>query len=307
MPNKEKCLQCSLDCVTDDEEERSIYCEKCTRYIHYSCTKLDLGTLNVLANSSANFFCHKCDKNFHSKIKSRSTKNKTAVPTDKSDNSFAVELRKISTQLVKLEQIDTSVKFMSDKFDDMRNEILELKKELKSSTKINKELQQEVSSLRTSVKSLQDELVSKKCFIQKINVPASQSPLTTVREMVSSIGVPVESVVAASLRTSKNKEQFVIAEFVNTEERLKFLKLKKKLQEQPNFSRVIAYDAMGAETMKIYKYAAALKSIGFKFVYHRSGVIYAKKDEEDRRPAFIRSYEDVDRLLSRGASYSGAT
>lgn len=138
-------------------------------------------------------------------------------------------------------------------------------------------------------------------------VPENTRPLTVVQELVSSVGIQKESVVGATLKTSMNKEQFVIMEFINTEERLKFLKSKKKLQDQPNFRNVIAFDAIGAETLKLYKYAAALKSVGFKFVYHRGGTIYAKKDEEDRKPAAIRSHADVYRLLTRMSVASGGS
>lgn len=209
------------------------------------------------------------------------------------------DLKKIMLKLNKLDDIEQLINFVSEKFHVMEKEIKEVKTEVKSSVKMNKELQKEVSYLRNSVKLLQDEMVSRKCFLKNVNIPENHSPLSFVQDMVSTTGIPKENVVSVSVRTSRTQEQYAIVEFSRSEQRLKFLQSKRKLQEQPCFNKVIAYDVMGAETLTIYKYAAALKSTGYKFIYQRSGVIYAKRNEDDRKPAAIKTYADVDRLLGK--------
>lgn len=289
----EPCLHCSKNHETDENSEW-IECDKCHRWLHRNCCKLSSGAFDKVAQTpDALFYCHKCDKDFAKNVNKKIQEKLTSKNSD---------LQKILLKLNKLDDIEQSINFISEKFHLMENEIKAIKTELKSTVKTNIELRQEVSSLRHSVKSLQDEMVSKKCFLKRIEVPADQSPLLVVQEVVQSIGIRKESVVRASVKTSKNKEQFIIAEFASTDDRLKFLQSKKKLREQPRFNNTIAFDVMGAETMKIYKYAASLKPMGFKFIYERGGMIYAKKDEEDRRPAIIRSFEDVDRVLARSTT-----
>lgn len=155
-----KCIGCNIGFA---EGELHMLCSTCGKWIHRQCTKLSGDIFDQLAETELDFYCHKCDKDFH-KVITRELTSK------KSETVLSSDLKKIMLKLNKLDDIEKSINFMSEKFHEMESEIKSLKTELKSSTKSNNELKQEVCSLRTSVKYLQDELVSKKCFIRKINV-----------------------------------------------------------------------------------------------------------------------------------------
>lgn len=66
------------------------------------------------------------------------------------------------------------------------------------------------------------------------------------------------------------------------------------------WKNVYVNDFLSKDTLKIFKHAKSLKSVGYKIVYIRSGKIFAKKDENSRQLK-INNMDDVDRLLLKSS------
>lgn len=142
------------------------------------------------------------------------------------------------------------------------------------------------------------------CIINGVANNPDQKPVEVVMGIAKKIGANISEcdiVDAYFTKKNKNTNGTVVVKFKNKTSKITLLKEKKKLREIEDTKTVYINDFLSKENVELLKHAKALKTVGFKFIYHAGGCIYAKRDVK-LKPLRIRSMDEVDSLLINAAA-----
>lgn len=283
------CAQCSGEVL---ESEDAIQCDVCNKTLHSLCTTLNKKQFDhFVENPTLQYKCQFC-----------------APKENNNDVGVKRDLQEIKTQLNQLTEIKETMNFMSTQFDEILKSVANNKKEIKSLKKENAALKDEVNTLKSTVKFLNDSRVEKDVIINGIKKENNnKDAVQLVIDMAKTTGANISEkeiddayfLNNRRINNSKSKSSLVV-KFNNKKSKQTFLSEKSKLKEVEKYKEVYVNDFLSKETMEILKYAKSLKSVGFKFVYARAGIVFAKIDEKSR-PYRLRKMEDVDGLLCKTA------
>lgn len=262
------CGQCKLE-IKEDKEEH-IQCDKCAKMFHSLCTKLDKRQYEyLLDNEKEEYICHYCDE---------------------SNGTLKEELKEIKTKLNKLDQltaITEAVEFMSKQYDELLKGIAENKKKVEIVQKENRALRNEITTLKASVKILNDQRVRNDCIVRGVEVKKDATAVDTVLELSGKVGIDlnkqnIEDAYFFKKRISKkdkndNNIQTLVVKFCNKSSKDQLMLAKSKLREDKSTKSVYVNDYLSRETLSLFNHAKTLKTIGYCAVYTTGGKVYAKK------------------------------
>lgn len=282
--NKITCLQCKTPIL---ENEDSMQCDVCEKTLHSVCTKLDKKEIDKLVKDlTLEYKCHFC------------------APSNK-DVSVVSELSDIKAKLNQLDEIKETMQFMSSQFDAILKGVSQNKKKIEKLEKENNNLRDEVKQLKSSVKFLNDMRVQNDCVINGVKVGENEKPIDIVLSIANKSGANIceDEVEDAYFLNNNNKSstKSVVVKFANKKTKKVFMEEKPKLKDIEELKNVYINDFLCKESMQLFVYAKSLKSVGYKFVFAKGGVIYARKDANSR-PIRLRSMDEVDKLLFKSAS-----
>lgn len=211
------------------------------------------------------------------------------------------ELLRIQSRLNKLDQLQDSMNFMSQKFDEVLKGISENKKKIQNIEKENKNLKMEIKTLKDSVKILNDQRVKNDCVVSGVHINNDISAADAVIQISKLVGVEItkETIDDAYFLKTKNQsntKKSLVVKFNSKTAKEKLMSVKSKLKNNEITKTVYVNDFLSKESMELLNYARTLKSVGYHAVYSYSGRIFAKKSEITK-PRLIRSEEDVDAIL----------
>lgn len=286
--NKIICLNCNTQVL---ESEEAIQCDNCQKTLHSLCTKLDKKQYDALVNDATlEYKCHFC------------------VP-NKSVSVCANDLTEINTKLNQLTEIKETINFMSSQYDAILKGVAKNTKQIKTLKKQNDTLREEVKNLKSTVKYLNDCRVLKDVIINGIEVDDKKTAVEVVLDVAKKTGADicedeVEEAYFLNRRKQNNKKEdkttSLVVKFTNKKSKNTFMQEKSKMKEIEGLKKVYVNDFLCKETLQLLSYAKSLKSVGFKYVYAKTGNIFAKKDEKSRQIR-LNSVEDVDDLLCKSA------
>lgn len=280
--NKTLCGQCRM--VVEEAKDDNIECDKCGKIFHALCTKLDKRQYDqLLKNSEEEYVCHLCNGD------------------DTTAGTVREELLRIQSRLNKLDQLQDSMNFMSQKFDEVLKGISENKKKIQNIEKENKNLKMEIKTLKDSVKILNDQRVKNDCVVSGVHINNDISAADAVIQISKLVGVEItkETIDDAYFLKTKNQsntKKSLVVKFNSKTAKEKLMSVKSKLKNNEITKTVYVNDFLSKESMELLNYARTLKSVGYHAVYSYSGRIFAKKSEITK-PRLIRSEEDVDAIL----------
>lgn len=279
--NKSKvlCAQCKTQVM---ESEDSMQCDVCEKTLHTLCTKLDKKQIEkLIKNTSLEFKCHFC------------------APVD--NVSVATELGEINTKLNQLDEIKETMTFMAAQYDSILKGVAKNKKIIDGLKKENKNLRDEVKSVKASIKFLNDARVKNDCIISGVKTADNVKAIDVVLEIANKAGAEIceDEIDDAYFLNKNNKgndKKSIVVKFSNNKSKRVFMNEKPKLKQVEDLKAVYINDFLSRETVQVLNYAKSLKSIGYKYIFSRGCNIYAKKDENGRQIC-LRSMDDVDKIL----------
>lgn len=283
------CAQCRLEVV--EEKEENIQCDKFSKTFHSLCTNLDKRQYEyLLENESEQYVCHLCE--------------------NKSGGSLKEELKEIKTKLNQLDQlrsITEAIDFMSKQYDALLKGIAENNKKMDLVQKENKVLKNEIATLKTSVKILNNQRVKNDCIIRGIETNNDLKAVETVLKITKQVGIDLkeESIEDAYFFKKKgdknNNKQTMVVKFNNKRAKDYLMMSKSKLKENDATKSVYVNDYLSKETLSLFNAAKDLKCIGYSSVYTTGSRVFVKKNEISK-PRLIRDVYDVDEIMSEGAT-----
>lgn len=291
-------MQCKMQ-IKEDEEDY-IECDKCNNNYHAFCTTLDKRQFaHLLSNESEPFECHVCAE----KLKKQKEQNKK-----QKDGNVGIEgeLQLISAKLNTLDEIKKSVDFMSKQYDDLLKNVANNKKKIGEIEKENVALKNEVACLRTSVKMLNDVRVKNDCIVNGLKVEDGISAVDAVVNLCQAVGVDlvpqnIEEAFFINKRNSESQKKTVVVKCSSKANKDKLMSVKPKLKDNVETTAVYVNDFLSKETMDLLNYARALRNVGYRQVFARSGKVYCKKSEISR-PYLIKDQSEVDWMLLNATS-----
>lgn len=293
LKKKNVCVECKLEV---DEDEESIDCDKCNNSFHVVCTKLNKKQFrHLLAHEDEEFVCHVCDSS------SKSNNNN-------SNGSVAAELNAMRMELKKLDELREmreTMMFMSKQYDDILKGVSENKKKIDLVQKENKELRAEVSTLKETVKFLNNQRVQNDCLITGIKPTENETAVDAVMKLSSKFGVEmkVDNISDAYfLNKKKNDSQTVVVKFNSRIAKSKLMAVKPKLKAQEESKNIFVSDFSSKETMNLFKYAKSLKNVGFRAIYTANNKVFAKRSELSK-PRLLKNEDEVDKLLAEATTH----
>lgn len=293
------CSECKLEI---EENEGTIDCDKCNKSFHAVCTKLNKKEFNhLLVHEEEEYVCHICDGNKRNKNNNQSASNQK----NNNNASITTELNAMREEMRnQLSAMNETMNFMSKQYDDILKNVAENKKKIEIVQKENKALKAEVEVLKTSVKFLNDQRVQNDCVITGVKSNANQSAVDTVVKLSTDVGVAMQpaAIADAYFLNGKGGSQTVVVKFNSKSEKSKLMAIKPKLKEQEETKNIFVNDYLSRETMSLFKYAKALKSVGFRAVYTSGSRVFAKRGELSK-PRLIKNEDDVDKLLREAATF----
>lgn len=281
------CGQCGIE--VKEENEENIQCDKCAKIFHSICTKLNKRQYEyLLANEDEEYVCHLC--------------------VNKSSGSVRDEIKEMKTEInKKLDTITTAIEFMSKQYDILFKNIAENNKKLEMVQKENRVLKNEITTLKTSMKILNDHRVRNDCIVRGVEVDQKLSAVDTILDISKKIGLNLkeenidDAYFFKKRGDRKNEKQTMVVKFSNKNNKEKFMMSKPKLKENDETKTIYVNDYLSRETMSLFNYAKTLKTIGYAFVYTNGARVYAKKSEITK-PKLIRTEEDVDEIMTGAAT-----
>lgn len=296
--NKKKinCDQCQFQ-VLDDED--SIQCDACERTLHSVCTKMDKRQYEkLLKNTSLRYECHFCDGSSE-------------------ESSLSNDLLEIKTKLKQLDQLDEvtkTIQFMSSQFDTILKGVASNKKKIDSLQNENCLLREEVNSLKLSLKFLNDDRVKKDCIINGVD-DKKENATEVVMDIAKIIGAEIsadqveDAYFVHNKKSNKNEasnKKSIVVKFSKKIHKDKFMAEKSKLKQNDTLRNVFINDFLCKESMELLNYAKSVKAVGYKFVFAKGSKVFVKKDEKSHL-VFIKSMDDVDKILLRSSKGGAST
>lgn len=151
--NAVKCKECSEEVVTDDED--SIECNTCNRWIHFQCSNLNKKQLaKIMENEDSEFKCHFCSKG---------NKKSTADAT-------------LQTLLSKINDLTSIVKEQTKRYDELFRSIDKQKNRINLLEKENRKLRSSLDSVTNDQRVLFSEINRNKIIIKGLNVQTAGVP-----------------------------------------------------------------------------------------------------------------------------------
>lgn len=279
------CNQC--ECEIKEETDDFIRCDKCERDYHSQCSGLSRREFErLLKNDSEIYNCQHC-KEGGGEIK-------------KELKRMNEELKKLE-KLDKLDQLTDSINFMSAKFDEVIKDVEANKKKISEVEKENKKLKNEIQTLKTSVKFLNDFRVKNDCIISGLKVDTTDKAVDAVIKLSKEVGVDFESnsfedVYFIGKKSQQSDKKTVVVKFASKVHKEKLMDAKKKLKEKDNTKMIYVNDFHSKETLNLFYHAKSLKTVGYQQVYAANGKVFCKKTNTSKN-ILIRSEDDVDRML----------
>lgn len=274
-----------------DGKEENIECDKCSKIFHSLCTRLDKRQYQyLLDNESEQYVCHLCD--------------------DESGGSVKEELIEIKTKLNKLDQltaITEAVEFMSKQYDELLKCIADNNKKIDLVQKENRVLKNEIKSLKTSVKILNDERVKNDCIIRGVEVKQDSTAVDTVLELTKTVGLSlkeenIEDAYFFKKTGSKNDNiRTMVVKFNNKRSKDALMASKSKLKGNEATKEVYVNDYLSKETLSLFNHAKGLKAIGYNFVYTNGTRVFVKR-REISKPRIIKTEDDVDEIMAAAST-----
>lgn len=292
--NKVLCRQCNLQ-VLDNED--AIQCDACEKTLHSLCTKLDKRQYEKLVkNTSIEYKCHLCINN-------------------NEESSVSADLLEIKTKLKQLDQLDeitTTIQFMSSQYDSILKGVAANKKKIDCLQKENELLREEVCYLKSSVKYLNDDRVKNDCIINGVmESDGNKQAIDVVLDIAGKIGADIStgqvddayflpSRKNTNSNNNKDEKKSIVVKFASKIQKHKFMAGKSKLKENDSLKTTYINDFLCKESMELLNHAKSIKAVGYKYVWTRDSKIFVKKDEKSRA-VFIRNMDDVDKILLRSS------
>lgn len=279
------CAKCRMEIKEEDDDY--IQCDKCSKKYHPQCTGLNKRQFeHFVNNESEEFLCIDCNEK---------------------GGTVKAELCEIKKQLCnnnnKLDQLQDSLAFMSQKFDELIRGVAENKKKIDAVQKENRILKNEIKELKDSVKLLNDQRVKNNCIISGVKAKDGTNAVDKLLEISKDVGLnlvdnEIESAYYLRKRNNSNgnDKQTMVVKFESSKSKIKLMQIKKKLKEKEETKSVFINDFLSKETLNIFKHAKTLKTIGYQAVYTYNGSVYAKRSEISK-PRIIKSEEEVDGIL----------
>lgn len=158
-----------------------------------------------------------------------------------------------------------------------------------------------MKELKESVKLLSDEQASRNCIIRGVEVQENATAIGTLLKISKDVGVELKednvdnAYIIKSKNASKNKHSLIV-KFNSKKSKETLMAAKSKLKENENTKDIYVNDYLSRETLKVFKYAKALKNVGYCSIYTYNNKVYVKRSAICR-PKLIRNENDVDELL----------
>lgn len=298
----DKCGSCNID-VDSESEDPAFQCDNCNKWIHSACTGLKGNVLsNLLADESAPYFCKPCDsKKKAAKSSSSSSMNLTSQFSHSQFQKIMSRFDDMADIKNDTAEIKKTVEFLSEMINDTNKKCDKLDINMKKLENENAELKRMVNLQNIRLNSLENVKLKSQCFMRKPTLGFNRDNVVVdLIQVVNACGVELA---AGDIKSSSvqqkmtNGEMTVIKiEFKDEEKKFQVMKNKSKLKELTQFKDVSLFDVLSRSSADLFKHAKLLKECGFKFIYHHSGKIFAKKSEQTE-PIQISNKSKVDELL----------
>lgn len=276
------CIKCEKE--IKEESDDYIQCDKCGKDFHFRCSGLTRREFErFLNNESELFSCQSCAGD---------------------NEDIKQELKKINTELKKLDKLDQlteSINFMSAKFDEIIKNVEQNRKKINDVERENKKLKNEVETLKSSVRNLNNYRVKNDCIISGLKVENGVKAADAVINFSKTVGVEldsncVEDAYFIKNNRQQNEKQSVVVKFTSKVQKEKLMGAKPKLKANEDTKMVYINDFHSKETLNLLYHAKSLKSSGYQHVYARNEKVFCKKSDISK-PIPIHCEDDVDAML----------
>jgi len=302
MSKGTKCGKCKDDLPSDEEFAT---CRLCEEGFHFETCSMKLSSWKGLGKpGQGRWACPSC----RNKEKSPSVTEEDSTLSD----GVAAKLDSLLLMKKSIEEIEKSMQFQSSKYDDILQELKDLRAE-------NKELREELKTARkkqvasdNTIKDLEERLNELDQYGRRVNLEIHGVPVSdegeentenVIKELAKEIGVCyVPQDVHKVHRLQKKKDSnppAIIVQFHSSCKRDEWLiagkkarltsrKTGKKIFFNENLTRV--YRSLHWETKE------RCKTYNYKFVWFSRGKLKAKRDENDRNVIVIRNRDDINKI-----------
>lgn len=305
----ELCMICN-EKVVDDPDELSFQCDICDKWTHAFCTRLDRKRIQVLANDTeTQFHCIRCISNDTRTI----DHNSVTIQNNSTTSQFAyitAKLDELATIKEDVTSMKDTIEFISNQYSDLQLKFKKLNTEFNSIRNEHLNLKKTVAQQTQRIKSLENAKLKSQCFFKhstnKIN---KLNPADSVITALDAIGVKVQTVEIKSAviqpKLSNDEKTVVKIEFRDDSKKFEVMKNKSKFKMSRDFSDVSIFDVLSRDASELYRAAKELRKVGYMFIYHRNGRIFAKKIENSV-PVHLTNEDMISKMIGAASTIGNA-
>lgn len=292
----ERCLTCKKS-IEDNEKESVLKCCECHFCYHLgACSGTNESTFRGKKTGCKETW--KCQTCRGAKVRTRSnTDDTTNIQKQLTEMTrmlaVLTPLKQQVDELMTVKQtvldIEKSMQTMSDKYDEVLKKMMEQDTEIKELKKritvLEKEkATDETSQLRKDLNRLEQYGRMNNLEVHWLVQTQNENLLEKLNQIADKIEVPrlkVDSVEAVHRVPNKgSKTPMVIVRFINRNDRNVWLRNKSKLRGGDDTGTIFIQENMTAQNRKTFFEARAkAKSMGYKFIWHKEGCTYVRKEE----------------------------
>ena len=326
---------CSICNKNITKSEFKLQCGTCKKWFHPRCTGTNEVEVKVLLQSKNSWFCQTCSPDRNSGVNDNKRNSSSFLPTRQSLSGFNTNNasmqgnQPISEDFHSLKQLILDIK---DSNLALRSEIIEVKNSL---TFLNQMYEEERTRNRVMGEMLED-IKKENSFLKdevariksQLNVEETQNhrnkivitgicdnPKEEIEMLKRKIGqvtsyidpdFPQNCVGDIKIKTSKNGKQIVIAALDSVETKISLLKKRTKkgkltpegcgLAPSATNKLIFLNEFMTPMSYSLLMEAIKLKNVGYQFVWHRSGLVYARF-KEGEEAIKIRDRQHINQII----------
>lgn len=307
-----------------DKKDLSVTCDICKNSFHSKCAKLTKTQVEMNKKNGTAWKCSECKnkrvsgssldyqvtaiKEQMRLFKSSSETMEKRVEAIMSEFKTQFEeiknnfLTEIKGHLKKIEDLEESVELLWTEHREVKKQLEITNEKTLKIAKENIELKNDIIELKTSVKILNDERTKNEIVIRNVELtePVTFQSVSNKISQISSflnVNIPINSYTCSHTPATRKGKSTLFVKFHRYDDKKKLLFAKKKLRTDDRFKDLTIFDALGPETLDLFKYTKLLKSHNYVAVFTIGNKVMIKRSEESR-PITIKNKNHVDQLIA---------
>lgn len=267
-----------------------LHCGVCQSYFHIECCEISELEARLMMAEKRSWTCKGCETSTSSRRSAVFSRTSTAGACSPADD---LELKTlIKTLQEEVRELRKSVDFLSEKYEEERRRNMVITDMLEAFSKENKSLKQDVERLKSILNVQQNNQIKNNVRVNGLDCAVGDDAgnFNKIKKVLNYIDVNLSREEVADIKCFKrNHNSNVVISLGSIEKKREILKARAKKGKitvrncglGDSDSQVFIDEELTRDSYLLFKKARNLKTVGYKYVWHRDGKVLTRKNDGD--------------------------